>query len=74
MKTGDHVTVRREFDPPHPTTGARTAEWAGRLIDVTEHGFMLDGDDGQQHGYFAADPGPGVRQTITPLDAERRTR
>ncbi|MDP4501094.1 hypothetical protein [Nonomuraea turcica] len=68
MKNGDRVVVRREFDPPHPTTGNRTAEWSGRLIDPTEHGFELDGDDGRRHGYFAANPGPGVRQTIIPLD------
>ncbi|GII03101.1 hypothetical protein Pta02_51090 [Planobispora takensis] len=62
---GEHLTVRREFDPPHPTTGHRVAEWHGRLIDNSRWGFSLRGDDGRRQGFFAWSIGPGYRQSVT---------
>jgi hypothetical protein len=61
LKDGDRVVVRR-------TSTDGSSEWIGRLVDVGEHGFELEGDDGHRHGVFAADPGPGIQQTVTLQD------
>ncbi|GIH89904.1 hypothetical protein ACFFMN_12110 [Planobispora siamensis] len=62
---GDHLIIRREFSPVHPTTGDHVAEWRGRLIENSRWGFSLSGEDGRRHGFFAWKDGPGYRQIVT---------
>lgn len=68
----DRGHVRREFDPPHPMTGHRVAEWSGRIVkDVSQYGFTPTRDDIGGRGFHAWDPGETCHQKVTRLPPQK---
>ncbi len=65
LAISDHIHIRREFDPPHPS-GTRLHECSGRINDVSQHGFSLAIDGGGSR-FHSWDPGTTCHQTVTRL-------